>query len=155
MPAEAAMAGRPMGSLTEAYIGAVEDDPTSILYDARHMKRATAIARHASEHGYDFRDVQCSTCYARWLTREEQWEATGRDRWDDDQLDAYFFGDPERDARWADEAWRHPDGTLIEFAPIPDDPPADWQPRDDDPAWEFCERGADGSIRVYVCEVDG
>lgn len=151
MPAE--QTARPMGSLTDAYLGWDETDPQAILYDARNVKRATAINRHANEYGCAFRDVQCMTRYARWLTRDEQWEAVGRDRYGDDQLDAYFTGDG-LDPCFVDGAWRRPDGQAIELAPAPDDPPADWQPRDDDPTWEFCGRGDEGAIRVYVCEVD-
>jgi hypothetical protein len=140
-------------SLSGCFIGWDECDPQSVVYDARDMPRATAIGRHASEYGYDFAKVECRTSYGRWLTRAEQWEMFGQDRWRDETLDEEIA---EGRVELRDGEWRYPDGSIVpDPGEPPDAPPVDWQPREADPAWELCKRDDAGAIKVYVCEVDG
>jgi hypothetical protein len=146
---------RQMGDLSECYEGYDESDPTAILYDARHWKRAAAIRHHASEYGGEFAKVACATRYARWLTRQQQWDAGGHDRWydePDEHVTCPVCGRaPGERCDGADDL---PDGGHEERRDaVPNQASDGWEADDYDPAWEFCARDDGGAIKVYRCEV--
>jgi hypothetical protein len=113
---------------TGCYIGWDEGDLEAELYDARTWTRGRARSCHASEWGLAFTEVRLTAAYARWLTLDEQWQETGRDRWPDHQ--DYEDEPPE--------------------APV--DRPVDWQPDEYDPAFYLCKRGTPGAVKVWRCE---
>lgn len=70
--------------------------------------RAAMMARFAAESGLDFNEVRCLRFYARIFTRQEVWDAEGRDRAADQaNMDAkygYYF---ER------YVWTMPNGETV------------------------------------------
>ena len=143
---------RSMANMTDNYVGYDELDPKAVIYDARGMHRASAIRAFTIDHDGDFASVKCTTRYARWMTRAEQWDDFGQEHWADKLIDEYP-GNAKLDSalKWRDEDT----GELIEhlFKP-PDAPPVEWEPNEErDPTWAFCDKTAEGAIKVYVCEL--
>lgn len=134
-------------SMTDCVIGGDPWDPDAKLYDARHCARATAVGNFAADWGIDFGEVECTTRYARWLSPREQWHSGPSDRWADEWVDEH---DPPLHLD-ADLKWCLPNGTICEPPEPPDDPPEGWEPREEDPAWTFCDRDHAGAVKVYVC----
>lgn len=141
------VAVREPADMTECIIGYV-GDPAGMVYDARHWKRATAQHAFAYEWGVDFAAVRCRTVYARWLTRSEQWDGGASDQWADDWVDNH---DPELHLN-ADLKWCLPDGTICEPPEPPAEPPDEWEPDENVPAWTTCEKTHPAAVKVYICE---
>lgn len=126
------------------------DDRTGQIYDARSMQRATAQRSFAADWGLDFAEVRCTTCWARWLTVQEQWDEGGSEDWADDLIDNYP-GEAQLDEHlvWRDVGT----GESIEhlFEP-PSRPPADWEADEYASSWTFCDRDHPEAVKVYLCE---
>jgi hypothetical protein len=114
---------------TDCHIGYDESWPEAVLYDSRSYSRGKARSYHAKEYGLEFTEVKVATAYARWLTLDEQWEETGRDRWPDHQ-------------------------DYDDVPPVaPEKRPADWEPGEYDWALALCKRTTPGAVKVWRCEV--
>lgn len=132
---QSATSDREPPSFSDCYIGHSEDDPTHMIFDARYVKRATAVSSVASDFGLDFKDAHCRVTYCRWLSLQEQWDDGGGERWLDD------YGHFEN-------------GTWVHDGPddYPPEPPEDWQP---DPSWgafEECKADAPGAVKCWKVE---
>lgn len=138
------------------------DDPTGQIYDSRSTKRGSAIADYAAEYGHGFTEVKCRVIYARWIPRDEVWTEHGADeRWLDNWMEDHG-------------SWTHPTigGRMAarwqlapEFADqcavtlddkgepqMPPEPPEDWEPGEDDSAWERADKSCPDAVKVYLCE---
>jgi hypothetical protein len=120
---------------TDCYIGWDESEPTHVLFDARYVKRATAISCVARDYDIEFRDARCVVAYARWLSRDEIWTNGAKDRWWDDQ--GYF-----ENGTWVSHNTEHPNGP-------PAVPVDGWEPSDSDPTFELCSKDAPGATKVW------
>lgn len=140
------------------------------VYDALTRPRATVQRRHADELGIPFQSVSCSKCYLRALSRQESWDAGGRDYWHDEQLMryciGYYFAHSDA-ARHHGEGYYFdhiilPDGSnepvpaaLIKWLEPPEQPPYGWTPREDaygDEIVEWVDYHHPEAIPVFVCE---
>lgn len=128
-----------MTSMSECVFGSDWEEPSHVLFDARYIKRASAIGYVASEYSLDFQDARCRTRYARWLTDQEIWDLGAGERWWDDQGEL----DP------VTGKWVFPNDGLDR---PPSEPVEGWEPGEMDPAWDFCGKGDDGAIKVYEIE---
>lgn len=118
----------------------IDDGIYGEVADATKHKRASAMARYASEAGCSFNEVHCRKRYCRIYTQQEAWDSYGRDRYLD-EWEYHFCADNGREP------------TLEEAdAAIPGYPPPDWRPRDDDPCWGFVRRDVPGALPIWVCE---
>lgn len=119
---------------TDCVIGWDWEEPTHILYDARHWKRASAIRTCADTHGIDFKEATCTTTYARWLTRQEIWEDGAGELWWDNQ------------GEMVNGSW-----VPADDEPMPDEPPEDWEPDPErDGIFTLCDKDAPGAVKVWM-----
>jgi hypothetical protein len=112
-----------------------------------NRKRATAIGYFAQEMGTRFQDVRCSRGYMRLLTRQESWACGAETRAQDEWIDNH---EPPLKLN-GDLKWCLPDGTICEppeHFPVPED----WQPGEDDPAWESCGKDHPDAIPYWRLE---
>lgn len=111
--------------------------------------RATAISYFAREYGARFQDVVCRRRYWRPLTRQESYSAKL-----DDISDAVAWDWADANGLlWRDGAWRDALGGAHEPPPIDVTVPEAWEPDDDCPVWEFCEKTAPGAIPCWLLEL--
>lgn len=125
------------------------------ISDASRSNRANAITYYSSEAGIEFNEVRCTIAYVHLFDRQDGWDCRGRDRWYDDWYEKNEIETVwHEDRKGQPDEWTHhaPDGTLIEDNEPPDEPPEDWEPHEDDPAWEFCKKETPGAIKVWHCE---
>lgn len=100
------------------------------IRDARKVTRGQAAAWFAREVAYgDIRLVRVWKRYVRPLARQDQWDYSGRERWE-----------------WQNETDESPDR-----------PPVDWQPdwEEGDPVWEFVHKDHPDAVPVWVCGEKG
>lgn len=141
------------GSLDNCVYGHVDEAREGSVREAAHTSRAAAQREFASELGVDFGQVSCRTTYGRFLTRQDAWDDYGSDRWVERRLEELEL-EPRRDA--ATDVWFYEDprGRRVPESDLepPAEPPADWEPDDDDPVWTVCSKDAHGAIKIYVLE---
>ncbi len=139
---------------------------TSISTEAR----ATAQARYAAERGIAFQEVQCLRVYVRIYTRQQAWLAYGQEHEIERRqeakgvgwyfagglgiaaapgvtADGYYYDDPDENG--LHRPLSPEDCSWIENPPevVPDD----WEPDDDDPAWERSSRDDPTAIPAWEC----
>lgn len=117
------------------------DEQTGEIFDRRtHSKRAALRCFRAN--GFDFDKVTVQGRHARYMTRQEIWEARDRaDEWKERLGDKHYESDEAR-----------PTDLLLAEA-VPDLAPADWEPDVEwDPAWQFCSASDPNASPVWLCE---
>jgi hypothetical protein len=121
-----------IANFTGCYVGC-DGDEQARLYDCRTWPNRYAARRaYAGELGEPLGDLSVRVVYARWFTRQEQWDDYGRECWEP-------------------EDW---DETGPEPEP-PDEPPEDWEPSEEDPCWTSCKRTDPGAARCWRVEWNG
>ena len=99
------------------------------VHDARKTTRGKAAAMFAREFYGDITAVRVWKRYVRQWTRQDVWDYEGRDQWEQrNELD-YDAG--------------------------PEEPPANWQPDEESPVWEFVRRDHPDAVPVWICGVKG
>lgn len=111
------------------------------VQDVSKRTRGQAIARFAGEAGVSFTEVRCTVRYLRIFTRQQLWDGPGKDRWADD-IDMQHLIDHGKRL-----------GLKESFARTPPEPPANWNPDESMPCWEFCDKSAPGAVKAYICKV--
>jgi hypothetical protein len=109
--------------------------------------RAAAQRFAANTVGVEFSEMSRSTCYGRFLTRQEIWDDYGRDRFIGEYLDSH------PGIRYIDDQWRYSDHRVAKVPNASDVVPGDWMPIERDPVWEFCKKTDAGATKIYVFEV--
>lgn len=124
-----------------------EDDEYEVQPASR--PRATATQLYANYMGVSFQEVSCKVAYLRILTRQESFEYQAQDAAYDAWIDAHV--PPlklNRDLKWAT-----PDGALVGIPAELDVVPADWEPSESDPVWEFCGSSEPGAMQCWRLEI--
>lgn len=107
-----------------------EDAAEGTVSDASTTTRGAAAAWFARfSLGEDITGARCWKRYVRPLTRGEVWEDYGRERWED----RHDLGNDEG----------------------PESPPAEWDPDEWDPVWQFVHRDHEDAVAVWVCGARG
>jgi hypothetical protein len=114
-----------------------EDAAEGSVHDARRVTRGQAAAAFARDTTGYLPEVRVWKRYARLWTRQDAWDYAGRDR----AVDDYSY---DHDCEY-DEA----------DAKVPETVPADWDPPEGTPCWEFVTRDAAGAIPVWICACKG
>ena len=117
-------------------------------------KRATAIDLYAREMGHRFQEVRCERRYLRVLTYQESYSHNAEDDARNDFEDEWADNHEPPLKYWtkgefSEYGWRTPDGTKVEPPPWDGTVPADWEPGDYDPAWEFCKKTDPGAMPCW------
>lgn len=110
------------------WYGSEEEFSHEVVVRRPGIHRAAVQRRVANEWGYDFGEVRCLARWGRIMSRQDAWDAYGKDRWDDDH--------------------------YLDNTPTPDKPPLEWDPGSSDysPVWEFCDPYAEGATPIFICE---
>lgn len=127
------------------------------VQDASKRSRGAAIGRFAREADCDFTQVRCGVRYVLLHDRQDLWDGPGRDSWADN-----LFVESGLRHRYDAETKRHylvdkDDNEVPEpdWPDPPDEPPADWEPSEYMPCWEFVAKTHPRALKVYICEVKG
>lgn len=145
-PDDPAHAGITLDNCVNGYY---DDGIEGSVVVASRMPRATAISHFARELGVTFKEVKCETTYARLLTRQDVWDDYGRDRFEDDLIDEDEMKfDSSSPSGWR---WKSTEEPVV-FEETPAEPPEDWEPREEDPAWSRCKQDDPGATKVYIME---
>lgn len=127
------------------------DGEGATIYDARVWTEQAAREKYAHDYGHSTGSVLVRTMYARWLTREEQWDCHGRDAYCEVKRDAYCEEQAER-GRPYDRALTREAERRFPWPPLT--APDDYVPDGDDeylPVWRPCAPHATGAVMVWAC----
>lgn len=149
----------PVTRWSGCYYGHEDEESAPVYVRSPHGTPRAAIQRMtANDWDCDFRDVQVLARWGRILTRQDCWDAYGREDWTDLWLHkhkvgyyfqpAAYYYDAEVGA--ADNAFGNL--TPVQVPTPPAEPPAEWCPREDKPVWELCSPSAPGATPIYISE---
>lgn len=139
--------------------------PSELIYDDTELgiwddgvPRAEAQARYASEVGCDFRDVRCLRAYINIFTRQEVWDAQGKESYFEHEMfkrniGYYFVGalyGPE--GYYFDDTRKPVPQKMLDAMKGPEVVPDDWYPPEHFTGYEFVARTHERAIPVHICE---
>ena len=124
-----------------------EDAGEGSVQDAHDTTRGQAAAHFASCGCHAMTEVRAWKRYVRCFTRQDVWDGPGKDRWTDHRREAEILAQRALEGR---------PGTGIPslgdlYRQAPTEPPADWEPDEYDPVWQFVRRDHPDAIAVWVC----
>lgn len=139
--------------------------PSELIYEDTEfgiwddgVPRGEAQARFASEAGCDFRDARCLRAYINIFTRQEVWDAQGKESYFEHEMFRRNIGFYSELAGYGprgcyfDESKQPVPEEMLKAMKGPEIVPDDWQPPEYFTGYEFVDKTHPRAIPVHICE---